>query len=261
MPWSVVCSHDLYWHWINWTLLCEKMGVSMLRLVWLKKKMSPPNRIKGYCDEQIWWKIVSWEWGRSHHDFATISCSWASCLQNLQNGWAKNGVQHATTIYPWNSVICMTRIYQEYTVLGIWVVCIYRYIGKVLPLHPQQGLSGKHLILSRNGRITHSEITRRCSRKSCSWRSSSSMAPHAGQCFRSILWLSFIHIGDAVSALGYGARQELCSGSGPASTWRPQLCIQRHFWCVAACTPLIFVMTCHTCRNTKQLRSNMAGGW
>ena len=30
-----VCSHDLHWHWINWTLLCDTMEVSMLRLVCL----------------------------------------------------------------------------------------------------------------------------------------------------------------------------------------------------------------------------------
>ena len=30
-----VCSRDLHWHWINWTLLCDTMEVSMLRLAWL----------------------------------------------------------------------------------------------------------------------------------------------------------------------------------------------------------------------------------
>ena len=30
-----VCSRDLHWHWINWTLLCDTMEVSMLRLVCL----------------------------------------------------------------------------------------------------------------------------------------------------------------------------------------------------------------------------------
>ena len=35
MPRLAVCSHDLHWHWINWTLLCDTMEVSMLRLAWL----------------------------------------------------------------------------------------------------------------------------------------------------------------------------------------------------------------------------------
>ena len=34
MPRLAVCSRDLHWHWINWTLLCDTM-VSMLRLAWL----------------------------------------------------------------------------------------------------------------------------------------------------------------------------------------------------------------------------------
>ena len=35
MPRLVVCSRDLHWHWINWTLLCDTMEVSMLHLTWL----------------------------------------------------------------------------------------------------------------------------------------------------------------------------------------------------------------------------------
>ena len=34
-PRLAVCSRDLHWHWINWTLLCDTMEVSMLRLAWL----------------------------------------------------------------------------------------------------------------------------------------------------------------------------------------------------------------------------------
>ena len=35
MPRLVIRSHDLHWHWLNWTLLCDTMEVSMLRLAWL----------------------------------------------------------------------------------------------------------------------------------------------------------------------------------------------------------------------------------
>ena len=31
----VTCSRDLYWHWINRTLLCDTMEVSMIRRAWL----------------------------------------------------------------------------------------------------------------------------------------------------------------------------------------------------------------------------------
>ena len=34
MPRLAVCSRHLHWHWINWTLLCDTMEVSMLRLAW-----------------------------------------------------------------------------------------------------------------------------------------------------------------------------------------------------------------------------------
>ena len=57
MPRLAVCSRDLHWHWINWTLLCDTMEVSMLRLAWLPI---------------------------TQHVFQP----------------AKNGVQHATAIYP-----------------------------------------------------------------------------------------------------------------------------------------------------------------
>ena len=92
MPRLAVCSHDLHWHWINWTLLCDTMKVSMLRLAWLpiaqhvfqpaltgtevgsswfREKLSPANRNKGYRGEQISQKIVSRELNaRSYRDFA-----------------------------------------------------------------------------------------------------------------------------------------------------------------------------------------------
>ena len=35
VPRLAVCSRDLHWHWINYTLLCDTMEVSMLRLAWL----------------------------------------------------------------------------------------------------------------------------------------------------------------------------------------------------------------------------------
>ena len=35
MPRLAVSSGDLHWHWINWTLLCDTMEVSMLRQAWL----------------------------------------------------------------------------------------------------------------------------------------------------------------------------------------------------------------------------------
>ena len=35
MPRLAICSRDLHWHWINRTLLCDTMQVSMLSRAWL----------------------------------------------------------------------------------------------------------------------------------------------------------------------------------------------------------------------------------
>ena len=35
MPTLAICSRDLHWHWINRTLLCHTMEVSMLSRAWL----------------------------------------------------------------------------------------------------------------------------------------------------------------------------------------------------------------------------------
>ena len=89
MPRLAVCSRDLHWHWINWTLLCDTMEVSMLRVAahctasehvfqpaltgrldWFREKLSPSNRNKGYRGEQISRKTVSRELNaRSYRDF------------------------------------------------------------------------------------------------------------------------------------------------------------------------------------------------
>ena len=54
-----------------------------------------------------------------------VLCSWAPCLQNLWNEWAKNGVHHATAVYQiqwymWNRYIESTLYFYSYTV---WLFC------------------------------------------------------------------------------------------------------------------------------------------
>ena len=120
MPRLAVCSRDLHWHWINWTLLCNTMEVSMLRLAWLpiaqhvfqpaltgidsswfREKLSPANRNKGYRSEQILRKIVSHELNaRSYRDFAKNIALLGATSAKFAKSVAKNGVQHATAIYP-----------------------------------------------------------------------------------------------------------------------------------------------------------------
>ena len=115
MPRLAICSRDLYWHWINRTLLYDTMEVSRGRCQcsaelgwpshsmcssphwqvgqsWFHEKLSPANR------EQ---RLSRWA------DFAK------NCLPRIGSkvlprfrekyralGRQKNGVQHATAIYP-----------------------------------------------------------------------------------------------------------------------------------------------------------------
>ena len=118
MPRLAICNRDLHWQWINWTLLFDTMEVSMVRLaslaiaqhvfqpalespltgrpesgpeLILRKIVSCEREQRLYRGEQISRKNVSRELGpTSYRDFA----------KNIALMGAKNGVQHATAIYP-----------------------------------------------------------------------------------------------------------------------------------------------------------------
>ena len=110
MPRLAICSHDLHWHWINWTLLCDTMEVSMLRLAWLttaqhvfqpaltgrlelvsRKIVSRGPRTKAIAVSKFCEKLSPANWIQGVTAISRkISRSWAQ----------KNGVQHATAIYP-----------------------------------------------------------------------------------------------------------------------------------------------------------------
>ena len=114
-----VCSRDLHWHWINYTLPCDTMEVSMLRLAWLPNAQhvfQPALTGRLNMLELISRKIDSCEreqrlsrWAdfakkifsreldaRSYHDFAKNR----HVCKIRKKGGPKNGVQHATAIYP-----------------------------------------------------------------------------------------------------------------------------------------------------------------
>ena len=113
MPRLTICSRNLHWQWINRTLLCDTMEVSMLRLAWLtvaqqvfqpaftgrlelisQKKLSPLNVNKCSHGEQILWKIASCELGpRSYRDLMKKSRSLVPCTHDITSGiWWK--IQH-----------------------------------------------------------------------------------------------------------------------------------------------------------------------
>ena len=110
MPRLAICSRDLHWHWINWTLLCDTMEVSMLCLAWLttaqhvfqpaltgrlelvsRKIVSRGPRTKAIAVSKFREILSPTNWVQG---VTTIS-------RKISRSWApKNGVQHATAIYP-----------------------------------------------------------------------------------------------------------------------------------------------------------------
>ena len=109
MPRLAICSRDLYWHWINWALLCDTMEVSMLHLAWLTIAQHVFQPALTGRLELLSRKIVScereqrlWRWAdfvknclpqigsKELLRFRKNSRSWAPCLQILRK-WV--GVQ------------------------------------------------------------------------------------------------------------------------------------------------------------------------
>ena len=110
MPRLVICSRDLHWHWINRTLLCETMEVSVLRRAWLAIAQHVFQSALTGRPELISWKIVSSEPGTKAFAVSRFReklspANWVqtvtAILRKILRSWApKNGVQHATVIYP-----------------------------------------------------------------------------------------------------------------------------------------------------------------
>ena len=123
---------DLHWHWINWTLLCDTMEVSMLRLAWLPIAQHVLQAALTGRLKLISRKIYSCEWEQRllrWADFVKNCLPWIGCqelprkksrswvphLQNSRNRWAKKwGPTCGRHIS--NSAIYKTAIYWEYTV-------------------------------------------------------------------------------------------------------------------------------------------------
>ena len=135
MPRLAVCSHDLHWHWINWTLLCDIMEVSILRLAWLPIAQHVFQPALTGRLELISWKIVSSKqeqrlsrWADFREKLSPtnwmqavtaiprkISRSWAPRLQNSQIGGQKKWGPTCNRDIS-NSAIYTTAINRAYTV-------------------------------------------------------------------------------------------------------------------------------------------------
>ena len=110
MPRLAICSHDLHWQWIIWTLLCDTMEVSMLRLAWLTTAQHVFQPALTGRLELVSRKIVSRGREQRWSRWANFA---KNCLPRIGSkelpwfrekyrvlGRQKNGVQHATAIYP-----------------------------------------------------------------------------------------------------------------------------------------------------------------
>ena len=105
-----ICSHDLHWQWINWAPLYDTMEVSMLRLTWLTVAQHVFQPALTGRLELISRKIVSCEPGTkaiavSRFREKLSPANWVQGVtaisRKISRSWApKNGVQHATAIYP-----------------------------------------------------------------------------------------------------------------------------------------------------------------
>ena len=118
MPRLAVCSRDLHWHWINWTLLCETMEVSMLRLAWLPIAQHVFQPALTGRLELISRKIVSSEqeqrlsrWA----DFAKNCLPWIECkeLPHYELPMEKK--------VPWNGAVSMRSRAGSWETLSICI--------------------------------------------------------------------------------------------------------------------------------------------
>ena len=110
MPRLAICSRDLHWQWINWAPLYDTMEVSMLRLTWLTVAQHVFQPALTGRLELISRKIVSCEPGTkaiavSRFREKLSPANWVQGVtaisRKISRSWApKNGVQHATAIYP-----------------------------------------------------------------------------------------------------------------------------------------------------------------
>ena len=102
MPRLEICSRNLHWQWINWALLYDTMEVSMLRLAWLTIAQHVFQPALTGRLQLISRKIVSCEPGTKAIAVSRFlkKLSPANWVQGVTTISRKNGVQHATAIYP-----------------------------------------------------------------------------------------------------------------------------------------------------------------
>ena len=121
-----ICSRDLHWHWINRTLLCDTMEVSMLSRAWLTIAQHVFQPALTGRPELISRKIVS---GESRTKAIAVSrfceklspANWVQGVtaisRKISRSWAPKKWGPTCDRYISNSAIYTTAIYRAYTVL------------------------------------------------------------------------------------------------------------------------------------------------
>ena len=129
MPKFAMFSHNLHWHWITRTLLCDTMEVSMLHLAWLAiaQHVFQPT-LTGRL-ELILRKIVSCKWEQRLSWWADFvkNCLLPIGSKELLRFGEKYCARGRKKMGPTcdcdisNSAIYTTVIYREYTVSGCYL--------------------------------------------------------------------------------------------------------------------------------------------
>ena len=135
MPRLAICSRDLHWHWINRTLLCDTMEVSMLSRAWLTIAQHVFQPALTGRPELISRKIVSGEPGTkaiavSKFREKLSPANWVQGViaisRKISRSWAPKKWGPTCDRDISNSAIYTTAIYRAYTVL------IYRWLSSRL---------------------------------------------------------------------------------------------------------------------------------
>ena len=125
MPRLAICSRDLHWHWINRTLLCDTMEVSMLSRAWLTIAQHVFQPALTGRPELISRKIVSGEPGTkaiavSRFREKLSPANWVQGVtaisRKISRSWAPKKWGPTCDRDISNSAIYTTAIYRAYTV-------------------------------------------------------------------------------------------------------------------------------------------------
>ena len=129
MPRLAICSRDLHWHWINRTLLCDTMEVSMLSRAWLTIAQHVFQPVLTGGPELISRKIVSGEPGTkaiavSRFREKLSPANWVQGVtvisRKISRSWAPKKWGPTCDRDISNSAIYTTAIYRAYTVSLNW---------------------------------------------------------------------------------------------------------------------------------------------